>query len=75
MTSFWTTSGKGGVFALPFLFEFWALEHQMPPDGDWRTWIVMGGRGAGKTRAGSEWVPLRSKVRGPAILALPNALP
>ena len=54
--------GEGGVFALPFLFEFWALEHQMPPDGDWRTWIVMGGRGAGKTRAGSEWV--RSQVEG-----------
>ena len=35
----------------------------MPPDGDWRTWIVMGGRGAGKTRAGAEWV--RSMVEGP----------
>jgi phage terminase large subunit-like protein len=48
--------------ALPFLFEFWALEHQLPPEGDWRTWLVMGGRGAGKTRAGAEWV--RSLVEG-----------
>jgi phage terminase large subunit-like protein len=32
--------------------------HQMPPDpaGDWHTWLLLGGRGAGKTRAGAEWV-------------------
>jgi phage terminase large subunit-like protein len=29
---------------------------QKPPDGDWRTWLLMGGRGSGKTRAGAEWV-------------------
>jgi phage terminase large subunit-like protein len=29
---------------------------QLPPDGDWRVWVLMGGRGAGKTRAGAEWV-------------------
>lgn len=34
----------------------------MPPDGGWHTWVVLGGRGAGKTRAGSEWV--RSVVEG-----------
>ncbi len=48
--------------ALPYLFEFWALNHQLPPDGNWKTWLVLGGRGAGKTRAGSEWV--RSQVEG-----------
>ncbi len=48
--------------ALPFLFEFWAHPHQLPPPGDWRAWVVMGGRGAGKTRAGAEWV--RSRVEG-----------
>lgn len=48
--------------ALPYLFEFWALEHQLPPPGDWRTWVVLGGRGAGKTRAGAEWV--RAMVEG-----------
>lgn len=52
----------GELLALPFLFEFWALEHQLPPEGDWRSWVIMGGRGAGKTRAGSEWV--RSMVEG-----------
>ena len=24
--------------------------------GPWRTWLILGGRGAGKTRAGAEWV-------------------
>lgn len=31
-------------------------DEQKPPAGDWRTWLVMGGRGSGKTRAGAEWV-------------------
>ena len=53
---------EGELLALPFLFEFWALDHQMPPEGDWRSWVVIGGRGAGKTRAGAEWV--RSMVEG-----------
>lgn len=29
---------------------------QQPPPGDWRTWLLIGGRGSGKTRAGAEWV-------------------
>ena len=53
---------EGELLALPFLFEFWAMPHQMPPEGDWRSWVILGGRGAGKTRAGSEWV--RSMVEG-----------
>jgi len=49
--------------ALPWLFEFWALPHQLPPEGrDWKSWVIMGGRGAGKTRAGAEWV--RRQVEG-----------
>jgi phage terminase large subunit-like protein len=33
------------------------LNQQIPPDGnDWRSWLILGGRGAGKTRAGAEWV-------------------
>lgn len=37
-------------------WPFWAREDQLAPDGDWTTWLVLGGRGAGKTRAGAEWV-------------------
>ena len=50
------------ICALPYLFDFWALPHQRPPEGKWRSWLVLGGRGAGKTRAGAEWV--RSQVEG-----------
>lgn len=50
------------LLALPWLFEFWALPHQLPPEGAWKTWVIMGGRGAGKTRAGAEWV--RAEVEG-----------
>lgn len=52
--------------ALPWLFEFWALPHQIAPDGAWRTWVIMGGRGAGKTRAGAEWVRGQVEGAGPA---------
>ncbi|MEM6385764.1 MAG: terminase family protein [Pseudomonadota bacterium] len=50
------------IRGLKYLFEFWAMPHQLPPDGAWKTWVILGGRGAGKTRAGSEWV--RSQVEG-----------
>lgn len=29
---------------------------QQAPQGDWLTWLLMGGRGSGKTRAGAEWI-------------------
>ncbi len=51
--------------ALPWLFDFWALPHQRPPEGDWRTWVILGGRGAGKTRAGAEWVRAQVEGAGP----------
>src|SRR3954454_193759 len=33
---------------LEFTWEFWAREDQLPPPGDWRTWLLLGGRGSGK---------------------------
>jgi hypothetical protein len=47
----------------------WAFPKQLPPAGDWTTWLLLGGRGSGKTRAGAEWV--RSLARqgiGPIAL-------
>ncbi len=43
----------------------WARDDQLPPvslpDGQpWRTWLILGGRGSGKTRAGAEWVRARA---------------
>ena len=41
---------------LQHLWPFWARDEQLPPPGDWRFWLFNGGRGAGKTRAGAEWI-------------------
>jgi phage terminase large subunit-like protein len=42
-------------------FRLHCHDHQLPPalgnNGErWTTWLLIGGRGAGKTRAGAEWV-------------------
>lgn len=55
------------VAAMPYLWPLWARDTQLPPAGDWYTWLVLGGRGSGKTRAGAEWV--RSRAEGPTPLA------
>jgi phage terminase large subunit-like protein len=34
----------------------WARAAQLAPEGDWRFWLILAGRGFGKTRAGAEWV-------------------
>ncbi|MET3893207.1 phage terminase large subunit-like protein [Bosea sp. OAE506] len=34
----------------------WARPDQKPPERLWSIWLVLGGRGAGKTRTGAEWV-------------------
>ncbi|WPY95068.1 terminase family protein [Limimaricola variabilis] len=62
-TAFLDGLDPAALAALPHLFDLWALPHQRPPGGDWRTWVILGGRGAGKTRAGAEWV--RGQVEGP----------
>ena len=62
MAEFLDGLSDGALLALPWLFEFWALPHQLPPPGPWRSWVILGGRGAGKTRAGAEWV--RAEVEG-----------
>jgi phage terminase large subunit-like protein len=33
----------------------WARHQQLPDLAPWTNWLLLGGRGAGKTRAGSEW--------------------
>jgi len=38
-------------------FETWAHRNQLPPGGEgWRIWLMLAGRGFGKTRAGAEWI-------------------
>ena len=37
-------------------WRFWARPDQLPPAGEWRIWLLLAGRGFGKTRSGAEWV-------------------
>ena len=37
-------------------WRFWARPSQLPPEGAWRVWLLLAGRGFGKTRSGAEWV-------------------
>lgn len=37
-------------------WEFWARPDQIAPDWLWRVWLILAGRGWGKTRCGAEWV-------------------
>jgi len=48
-------------------WHFWARENQKAPPGDWNTWLVLAGRGFGKTRMGSEWI--RENVCGSTPLS------
>ncbi len=38
------------------IWPLWARAAQLPPPGDWQLWLILAGRGFGKTRAGAEWV-------------------
>jgi len=42
--------------ALEWDWRFWARPNQLAPEGDWRCWLLLAGRGFGKTRTGAEWV-------------------
>ena len=33
--------------------------NQLPPEGSWTTWLILAGRGFGKTRTGAEWVRMQ----------------
>ena len=56
--------------AVPWNWPLWARAAQLPPQGDWRIWLIMAGRGFGKTRAGSEWVRMVAQGTPAARIAL-----
>ena len=52
-------------------FESWAQDGQIQPLGEgWRVWLMMAGRGFGKTRAGAEWIHKLGCGRKPLRIAL-----
>jgi phage terminase large subunit-like protein len=52
---------------------FWARPNQLAPPGDWTTWLILAGRGFGKTRSGAEWICGRVAGRTP-LTAAPGAV-
>jgi len=55
-------------------FETWAHRNQLPPNGQgWRVWLMMAGRGFGKTRAGAEWIFRLANGRPKVRIALVGA--
>lgn len=55
---------------LEHLWAFWARPNQLPPPGDWRYWLILAGRGWGKTRTGAEWVYHRVRASNARYVAL-----
>lgn len=47
--------------ALEYLWPFWARPNQLAPASDWFVWLILSGRGFGKTRIGAEWVINRAR--------------
>lgn len=41
---------------LRYAWWFWGRKEQFAPPGNWSTWLILAGRGFGKTRTGSEWL-------------------
>lgn len=76
--SLWTRALKpnlrhAGQMSLVSRYPFLATARpaQKPPDGnDWTTWLFLGGRGAGKTRAGAEWIRFQVRECGMRQIAL-----
>jgi predicted phage terminase large subunit-like protein len=58
------------VEALRYAWEVWARPDQLPPPEPWRTWLVLGGRGSGKSRTGGELVKRWTSGPGAVKVAL-----
>ena len=51
-----TKMSKRQHLSLRHHWRLWAHAGQLPPEGEWHSWLILAGRGFGKTRAGAEWV-------------------
>ena len=51
-------------------WSWWRRADQCPPEGDWHVWLLLAGRGFGKTRTGAEWVRAFAEATPGARIAL-----
>lgn len=61
--------------ALLYDWRFWARPNQLAPTGSWTTWLLLAGRGGGKTRSGAEWIRERVNLRVGQRIALIGKTP
>jgi len=48
--------GPDQLAAIAYVWQAVARQSQLPPPTAWRVWLILTGRGWGKTRTGAEWV-------------------
>lgn len=61
-------AGPEAISKLDHSWDFWARPHQLEPiegcycgcDGKWLNWVIIAGRGWGKTRTGAEWIHMKA---------------
>ena len=58
------------VTEIEYQWPLWARPSQMPSDDPWRIWLLLAGRGFGKTRTGAEWVRARVESGQSSRMAL-----
>ena len=61
---------KWEIARLTYDWSLHARDSQMPPPGDWDTWLILAGRGFGKTRTGAEWVRAQVENKQATRIAL-----
>lgn len=54
-------------------WRFWARPEQVAPVGDWSVWLVLAGRGWGKTRTGAQWAHEQARDNPRIALVGPTA--
>ena len=61
---------EADALALLHDWRFLARPEQLTPEGDWRVWLILAGRGWGKTRTGAEWVRMQIESGAAKRIAL-----
>jgi phage terminase large subunit-like protein len=69
----WAALSPADVRAFAWAWDAAAGKNQQEPSGDWRVWLLLAGRGFGKTRSGSEWILEQARRNPGARIALVGA--